>query len=311
MHCIEAIGLHKELTDIAVVSPPAPETQESAAGFRRRLFWVAWSLNAIISYEYGRSRVEFIDTTIKPIDAHDARAHTSGLVTLAHTIPDTEPLDEDETTSLQSSLEVLSQLPTESEPLSLLKADVAFSTYRRMRLVAKSSIPPHVTSLVISIGKSALPVVSSLVSQRLPWWTVLSVPFQFVCVLLAIDSRESLSQIAEAMTSLEEVGKCWNTHMAHDAVGCARLLVKLSKRRKEEDVMFLESSLPIESGPFGPADPVTTTEEAAQECSSLLQQASVSPGQFTTRGKSFQESALPMNIDWADNIDVDIPEILI
>jgi hypothetical protein len=176
---------------------------------------------------------------VKPFDTTDSSTSSQILVALANTLPGDTYSQDSEEMVIQNSLEALKQISIESEPLTLLKADIAFCLYRRLRsLHAKASVSAETTALVISIGISALPTVTNLARQRLPWWTVISVPFQLVCVLLAIDSRESLSHVAQAMNTLENVGRHWDTHMAREAVGCAGLLVKLSRRRKEEDRKF-------------------------------------------------------------------------
>ena len=44
------------------------------------------------------------------------------------------------------------------------------------------------------------------------------------------------------MEALEEVGRCWDTHVVREAVASASFLVRLSRKRKEEDVRFLARS---------------------------------------------------------------------
>ena len=186
-----------------------------------------------------------------------------------------------------------------------------FCLYRRLRsLHARASVSAETTALIIFIGISALATVTSLARQRLPWWTVVSVPFQLVCVLLAIDSRDSLSHIAQAMNTLESVGRHWNTHMAREAVGCAGLLVKLSRRRKKEDLRYLESSMPTSSGPHGPVEPSDTAEEAPQlptrTGTSTIPAQRISGIDSSTLEDPF---TLPA-IKWADGMNIEIPENL-
>ncbi len=305
MHLIEAAGLHQEISDIAIVWPATPQYSDGETDIRRRLFWVALSLNTVISYEYGRSRVRIPNTSVKMFDTR-ATTNTQVLIAFATQILRAEERqsNENEDSNVQPVLDALKVINTESEPLNLLKADIAFCLYRRLRCLHGTgvSIPAETTASIISIGVSALPYASSLASQRLPWWTVVSVPFQLLCVLLAVDSRESLSHVARAMEVLEDVGRSFNTHMTREAVGCASLLIKLSRRRKEDDLKSL--SVPSRSGPKGPLDP-----EALAPISSMAQVPNL---QNEARSASAtQEVTMPPTINWADGLgDIEIPDDL-
>ena len=311
MHQIEACGLHQEISNIAIVSPAAPEIAASDADVRRRVFWVSWALNRIISYEYGRSRVYLPGTSVKPFDATDSTTSSHILVALANTLPEDTNVRDAEEVVIQNSLDALDKIAIESEPLALLRADIAFCLYRRLRsLHAKAFIAAETTVQVISIGISALPTVTSLAAQRLPWWTIISVPFQLVCVLLSIDSRESLSHVAQAMNTLESVGRHWDTHMAREAVGCAGLLVKLSRRRKEEDLKYLESSMPRSSGPRGPVELPETAEEHFQPAVGCISGPVAGQPISNTDSGMMENTAVPSTIDWADGLNVEIPDNL-
>ena len=76
-----------------------------------------------------------------------------------------------------------------------------------------------------------------------PWWHVANIPFQVTCVFLAMDVRESLAHIATAMRTLEEVVERFDTVAMREALKTARFLIRLSKKRKDEDSNVLEQSL--------------------------------------------------------------------
>ncbi len=48
--------------------------------------------------------------------------------------------------------------------------------------------------------------------------------FQYVCVLLAIDTNESLRSVKGAMEMLERICEGLGTHVAREACGTARVL---------------------------------------------------------------------------------------
>lgn len=64
MHQVEASGLHKEMQTIAVVYPPT-NADHKLAKQRRRLFWIARAMNIFLSFEYGRTRVNYDVVTTK------------------------------------------------------------------------------------------------------------------------------------------------------------------------------------------------------------------------------------------------------
>ena len=67
--------------------------------------------------------------------------------------------------------------------------------------------------------------------------------YQVVCVFLAMDVRESLSHISSALRVLEEVYERFQTVAMKEAFKTARFLVRLSKKRKDEDSEVLGLSL--------------------------------------------------------------------
>lgn len=277
---------------------------------RRRTFYVAWSLNTTLSYEYGRSPVCLPNMNVQSIDAEDESV-TDQYVALASLLPG-DDLDEAESArALHKALMAISALETDSNEIMLFKADLAFCIYRRVRLSQATSAGLSASaSLVIQIGLDALPASSDLAAQHLPWWTVISVPFQFLCVLLAIDSRESLSHVGASMGALEEVGRCWDTHMVREAVGCGSLMVKLSKKRKEEDVKFLGESMPKKSGPWGHLG--DTSDQRTANNNVKTSEAGGMPtaanGLSEPQSSSVPGIAVPENIGWIDGVEPPLPE---
>jgi hypothetical protein len=314
MHIAEATGLHQDISSISIVSPAAPEMGTSESETRRRLFWVAWSLNKVLSYEYGRSSVDIPNSSVQSMDNEDGYL-TYQYVALASMLPedDLDVHDAETARALYRSLTAINGLETHSSEITLMKADLAFCIYRRLRLSqgASAGICSGASSLVIQIGLDALPASSDLAAQHLPWWTVISVPFQLLCVLLAIDSRESLSHVVEAMEALEEVGRCWDTHMVREAVGSASFLVKLSRKRKEEDMKFLGDSFAKKSGPHGHLGNTSDQRAAKNNIkmssvrdASIVEAVSAVDAQSTT----VPGMAMPEHIGWIDGMEPQLPE---
>lgn len=242
MHQVEASGLHKEIQTIAVVYPAAPAGDQKVAKKRRRLFWVARALNVILSFEYGRGRVDFDVVTTKKFAA-DSATHAHQLVELAELLP-TDQVDRerepDPPGSLCTALTKIEELKTESAFIQLLKADLAFAIYRRLWLMSLTDAKDRSDS-VINIGKAALDASGRLLEIKTPWWNVVHAPFQFICVVLAMGTQKSLSQVQEGMALLHRVAQVYDTHLVREAYNQAALLVRMSRRRKEKELDALHS----------------------------------------------------------------------
>jgi hypothetical protein len=316
MHLVEATGLHQDISNISIVSPAAPEMGSSELEVRRRIFWVAWSLNIILSYEYGRTPVSLPSMNVESIDPEDESV-TDQYVALASMLPGDDLDMHESACALHKALAAISAMETDSNEITLFKADLAFSIYRRIRLTqatthSNAGLSNASASLVIQIGLDALPASSELAAQHLPWWTVISVPFQFLCVLLAIDSRESLAHVSEAMESLENIGRCWDTHMVREAVGSASFLVKICRNRKEEDLKFLSESMPKKSGPWGHLGN-TSNQSAVNNNKIETSDPSEIPLAEAIRILEPQSSsvsgiAMPENIGWIEGVEPPLPE---
>jgi hypothetical protein len=93
------------------------------------------------------------------------------------------------------------------------------------------------------------------VAQNHPWWNVVCTVFQFICVLVAIDTAESLERIPEAVETLEMIAQRLNTHLANEALHTARHLINASLEKKRKGISLLERvpgiSAPVDSDRLG------------------------------------------------------------
>ncbi|KAK4544252.1 hypothetical protein LTR36_004462 [Oleoguttula mirabilis] len=242
MHQAEASGLHKEMQTIAVVYPAPPTGDHKLGKTRRRLFWIARALNIILSFEYGRSRVNFdVVTTNKFSPERGSHAHQ--FVELADILPNDyvdREREPDPPAALGNALTKIEELQSDSAFINLLKADLAFAIYRRLWLMSLTDAKDRAES-VISIGKAALAASAALLETRTPWWNVVHAPFQFLCVVLAVGTPKSLSHIQEVMALLHKIALTYDTHMCREAYNQAAALVKMSRKRKEKELDALYS----------------------------------------------------------------------
>jgi hypothetical protein len=243
MHLVEATGLHRSIPFITVVSPALPVLAPRELDYRRRLAWMAFILNTLCSYEYGRSSVYLSFDTQAPDASNNTDHFPHDVLELARLIPsDMERVNvtsESRVTALKTALENLLMVHTGTEVHVLLKVDFVLAVYRRLRLLKVATSAREVASLV-DLGRSALRTVRSLVAQSRPWWNLSSTTFQLLCTYLSLDTPESLGIVPEAYETLATVKERWDTHMTREALGTAELLVDMLKQRKEKGLEALK-----------------------------------------------------------------------
>lgn len=240
MHQAEASGLHKEMQTIAVVYPAAPTGDHKLVKTRRRLFHIARALNIILSFEYGRSRVNFDVVTTKKFSA-ETGGHAHQFVDLADLLPNDfvdREREPDPPAALGNALTKIEEMHTDSSFMTLLKADLAFAIYRRLWLMSLTDAKDRAES-VINLGEAALAASASLLETRTPWWNVVHAPFQFLCVVLAVSTPRSLTCAQEALQLLHRIAQTYSTYMTQEAYNQALALVKMSKARKQKELEAL------------------------------------------------------------------------
>lgn len=240
MHLAESVGIHQEVSSKAL--HPAANDHLLDPELRRRTFWVARMLNTWVSFEYGRTRVAIRSITSllpTPKDG-DFTADYINLYSLSCCL-DPERLS-DSPGQWEEFLRQLEAYEVHHDGIELSKANLALCGYRRLRL-SNPSLSTEVLNRIINISLKGLEAALRMAAKGMPWWHVANVPFQVICVFLAMDVRESLSHIGTAMRTLEQVVEKFHTAAMKEALKTARFLVRLSKKRKDEDSAVLEQSL--------------------------------------------------------------------
>jgi hypothetical protein len=252
MHLCENIGASREPDSMQTVNTTTATTTTAtlheARDLRARLATVARCLHVFISYEHGRSIVE-----IGPIPEHNVIQRKGDLTmqfnALINTLPPDSRSHHDQLSRRQELCTALNDLlaaPADHEYLTLIKADLCFCVYRRLRLL-DLGLKQEPLDQVIRAGKMALPAARSLVLRNHPWWNNVGSVFQYLCVLLAIDNSDSLAAIPEAMETLETITKHLHTHLADEALNTARLLVRAMKEKKRKEFDILECIAGVET----------------------------------------------------------------
>lgn len=239
MHIIEAAGAHQDPGMVSLVYSDTADVGIDKES-QRRLFWVATVLNTWISYEYGRSRVILRGISCKP-PVPRAGDLTAELVSLFQISEQLDPDQKNRISDLEDVLYHVGGLTLTHDALVLSQANLAFTIYRRLR-VAASSISNDVINCIIRLGSEGTAAAVRMSEKRSPWWHVANVPFQFLCILLAIDSKESLSHVSHAMRSFKTVGVHFSTPTVQVAIETVDSLIKLLQRKKEREITLLKDS---------------------------------------------------------------------
>ncbi|KAK6603060.1 Drug resistance protein YOR378W-like 3 [Botrytis cinerea] len=118
---------------------------------------------------------------------------------------------------------------------------------RRLRLM-KQGLEKEAIQSIIDIGNKGAEAADTFARNGHPWWNILSTTFQYFCVLLAIDTSESLSNVSWVLNIFENIVRIVDTHLAHEALDTAKVLLRDSMAKKRRDLGFLENA----DGQHGP-----------------------------------------------------------
>ncbi|KAL4967497.1 uncharacterized protein BDV14DRAFT_25949 [Aspergillus stella-maris] len=249
MHLCEAIGLHEEENIRKMASIPGSAALGHTAEQLRRIFWISWSGHIMICYEYDRSPVQFRAVTcqtITPVPGSD----TDEFVKLIQIIPSsnsTVQLDGKPSTPTEEILahfKPLRDFQSTNPFLLITQAEIAFCFFRRLYQL-KSRIPDDAITFIIESGNAAVKAAEKQATQGRLFWNVIGSVFQYITVLLALDSPIATPHIEVAFKGLENLAKTADTVMTREALSIARHLLTLKtakKRRELEQLEAVESS---------------------------------------------------------------------
>lgn len=236
MHTLEDAGMHQERGRRSLVYADALEPDEDV-DTQRRIFWITCLFNTWISHECGRSRV-ILRGTNREIPTTRPDDHTADLIKLFKISESIDPETVHETSALERCLLQVEKMNTRHDVVKLSQSNLALALYRRLRTSALS-VSSATINMVIRIGCQAIEAAHRLAVLRCPWHHVLNQPFQFLCILLAMDTQESLSCVARTMCTLKNVASVWDTNAARKAVETAQILIRVSRKRKEQEAANL------------------------------------------------------------------------
>ncbi|KAK9452153.1 zn 2cys6 transcription factor [Limtongia smithiae] len=251
MHLCEMLGLHEEENIQKLVSANPDLDLDLDQDRLRRIFWVTWAGHHIMAYEYDLSAVAFRSVTCQAIRPANGSV-ADQFVQMAQIIPAPNSpfrLREGESLSLREELcgrlRALAQLPFTDPFLVVTKADLAFCFYRRLHQLgisdANNSDNKNILQLVVDAGNAAGVAALQLVGQGRLFWNIIGSAFQYICVLLAMDTPVASAHIATAFACLERLTMAVDTRLTREALSMARHLLSLSMAKKRRELAVLEA----------------------------------------------------------------------
>ncbi|WPH01693.1 Hypothetical protein R9X50_00454500 [Acrodontium crateriforme] len=310
MHLVESTGIHQVDSSPALPSQgPEHAVSEADLEVQRRTFWVARMLNTWVSFECGRTRVALrgITAQLPTPREGDYTADYVNLYSLSCCLDPERPNQADQWEDFLKQLEFF-DAPHDGIELSI--ANLGLCAYRRLRL-ASPNLAPELLNRVIGIGLRGLRAARRMAERGMPWWHIANVPFQVICVFLAMDIRESLGRVSTAMRTLEDVVARFDTVAMREALKTARFLVRLSKKRKDEDSDILGQTLKKVGSDGGESDPQPENLRLHREGLALTSDGSSANGgggstaQRMTQTPMTASSNEDWNMDMLNNADFD------
>ena len=153
-------------------------------------------------------------------------------------LPYCERLDPGKSVQPEELLKMLSEIleRTHFEPPSILaQTNLMLCVYRRL-YTAKTAFPKESLAKAVNLIRKGITAVHTAMAGHHPWHHVANVPFQCICTLLAIDTEQSFSLLADSMSCLETVSQVYGTKATNDAVDAAHFLIYIHQKRREADV---------------------------------------------------------------------------
>ncbi|TVY34180.1 Transcription factor [Lachnellula subtilissima] len=263
---------------------------------KERLVWVSRASNCFISREYGRPTVE-LETTLVSFPTSRPGDFTHDLVYMYQLLERLHPDKSYTAVDDEAEIAELSSFRSDSDGIILFKAHLGLILYRRLQSRSvTASVSSETVMSVISLGKDGVDAALRFAKRRQPWWHVANVTFQFVCMLLVIDTNTSLQHLGSAMNALQTVAEYFPSRSLSKALGFLRTLVKLTCDRKKAELDFLEESLKDKSR-------VTNLEQVGPVTGMARNEQRPSGGTFAPNLNSEDF----INFDWDAFFKADIP----
>lgn len=254
MHMVEASGLHCEPSGESVLPLPREEVDSE---LRRRLVATAQHLNMWMSFDMGRSRVKLCNATVIMPTARPGDQTLELMELLAYSAQ-LDPERAPDVPELEGALAAVLNRVHTSPPSVLAQVNLGLCLCRRLQSM-NASFSGTVLEQILHLTSKGIQAAQDILGRRAPWHHMANVPFQIVCVLLAIDTSSTIPQLRDAMQCLSNVATVYCTDATQEALKTASLLILLHQRWKEKCASDLGDILKLY--------PVVSLQEPSNEAS--------------------------------------------
>lgn len=254
MHTLEAAGIHST----HVLDWTSGESgQTLTPEIRKRILGVAQHLNIWMSFDIGRSRVYLQNIDFDPPAPREGNYTTEILELLPHS----ENLNPDKNVDvldLKIALSTIVDRHHTEAPSVLAQCNLTLLLCRRLRTL-NFHFQGSLLSQVLSVTARGIQAAQAMLDACSPWHHVVNVPFQVICILLALDTPAAIAQLNDAVKTLSNAQLIYGTDAAREALSTACLLIHLHRKRKESDLKTLSAIVSTYSPPV-PFDHESATQ---------------------------------------------------
>lgn len=241
MHMLEAAGMHlNAYKNETVLNQPSPSHLPQTL---RRAFGVAQHLNTWISYDLALSRVSLQGPAMASVASSDAN-YTDKVLELLPISLELGRAEAQDDGSLRSILTSIIAKDDQQPPLIMAQCNLILCILRQ--LCARNSLRTYDDTILDSALRflaKGLQAAHQMVDDDCPWHHLANVPFQTLCMLLAIDTPASLKMVDESMRTLQKVTTAYNTVTLKEAYSTARLILALHRKRRWDDAQTIDGVL--------------------------------------------------------------------
>ncbi|KAI9172782.1 protein RDR1 [Paramyrothecium foliicola] len=259
MHMMEAAGMHSEPEKEAVLGTPSGDVHPET---RRRLFGIAQHLNIWISFDVGRSKATHLKTDILLATPREGD-YTIELLELLPHVAILDPNVEVDGPELEKTLTIVLDRVHAEPPSSMARSNLVLCICRRLRSL-NYALSGVLLARLLEVMEKSVAAARAMVVNGTPWHQTVNVPFQILCILLAIDTPTSTHQLKDVMACLSEVAAKWNTNATQEALKTASLLIYMYKKQKERSIAGLDDilrSYPVTQTTGNPISSVAQVED--------------------------------------------------
>jgi hypothetical protein len=240
MHMAESLGIHKDYeSNVGRHDNMTNQWNNDAISC---MFWIICAGNRLVSHELGRSPVVLHGVTRKIPFSSSNTGGAAILCRLSCLLPIREAAEvsDEEQERFKQSLDIIAKTTGDHPFLKLITADVCFCLYRRIH-VGSHRITKDQSQQVVLIGRAAVKAASQLLHKGRPWWNMLGTLFQFCCVLISMDTLDSLADLRYAMKTVNLIQDRYPGEKKAQALSTLRTLITASKQRKQTQIAYLSA----------------------------------------------------------------------